>query len=113
MSVTPGIVDTDIQRLVREQREYSAQALPSDFVAIRVDLSTDKDTLDPAMYNFLVDLHSQGKLLHPDQPAATFVKLAMEGIPPEVRGQTVAWDNPYVKGASSSVESHGAKSTLK
>lgn len=111
MSVTPGIVDTDMQRLVREQREYSAQTLSSDFVAIRVDLFTDKDTLDPEMYDFLVDLHSQGKLLHPDQPAATFAKLAVEGIPPEVRGQTVAWDSTYVKGISSSVESHVTKST--
>lgn len=44
------------------------------------------------MYNLLVDMHKQGKMLHPDQPAATFVKLAVDGIPQEIRGKTVAWD---------------------
>lgn len=44
------------------------------------------------MYNLLVVMHEQGKMLHPDQPAATFVKLAVDGIPQEIRGKTVAWD---------------------
>ena len=49
------------------------------------------------MYDLLVDLHKHGKLLHPDKPAAAFVKLATEGIPEEIRGQTIAWDHDLIR----------------
>jgi hypothetical protein len=49
------------------------------------------------MYHFLVDIHKQGNLLHPDQPAASLVKLALDGIPQDIRGQVVAWDDDRVK----------------
>jgi len=45
------------------------------------------------MYNHLVDMYKQGKLLHPGQPAASFVKIAVDEIPQEIRGPTMAWDD--------------------
>jgi hypothetical protein len=54
----------------------------------------DKDSMDKAQYNWLVDLHKNGQLLHPDKPAASFAKLAVNGIPKEVIGKVVPWDDP-------------------
>lgn len=50
--------------------------------------------MDKAQYDWLVDLHKDGQLLHPDKPAASFAKLVVNGIPEEVIGKVVPWDDP-------------------
>lgn len=100
VSITPGIVDTGIQKLVREQRKFSQPAICSILCITYIKQSftvADKDTLDPETYDFLTNLHEQGKMLLPDQPAASFVKLATDGIPQEIMGQTISWDDLRIK----------------
>lgn len=48
-------------------------------------------------HKWLSDLHAKGELLSPDLPASTFVKLALHGIPKDVAGKMVYWDDPRVK----------------
>lgn len=45
------------------------------------------------MRAWLNDLHEKGKLLKPHQPAAAFTKLALEGVPSEIVGKVVKWDD--------------------
>ncbi|KAL6229008.1 hypothetical protein BDW75DRAFT_225838 [Aspergillus navahoensis] len=74
--LAPGIVDTGIQKAVRDEHQ---QTMPED------------------QYKWLADLHAKGELLSPDLPASTFVKLALHGIPKDVAGKMVYWNDPRVK----------------
>jgi hypothetical protein len=47
-------------------------------------------------YKWLLDLHTQGKLLRPDQPASSFVHLVLNGIASQFNGQVVAWDDAEI-----------------
>jgi hypothetical protein len=58
---------------------------------------TDKATMPPEQYNWLNDMYEKGELVNPEKPASTFAKLALRGVPPEVRGKVVAWDDKLVK----------------
>jgi hypothetical protein len=48
-------------------------------------------------YKWLADLHAKGQMLSPDQPASTFVKLALHGIPQAAAGKALYWNDPRVK----------------
>lgn len=54
---------------------------------------TDKKDMPTDQHEWTVGLYERGELLRPDQPAASFVKLALHGIPSTVVGQMVEWDD--------------------
>jgi hypothetical protein len=58
----------------------------------------EKANLPPEQYAWLDGLHKSKKLLDPAEPARSFVKLALNGIPRGVNGQVVAWDDIRIVG---------------
>ncbi|ETN36193.1 uncharacterized protein HMPREF1541_08470 [Cyphellophora europaea CBS 101466] len=73
LCITPGIVDSGMQRHVRDN---------------------EKSNLPPDQYKWLASLHAEGKLLRPEEPAGSFVKLALGGVPKVLNGLVVPWDDP-------------------
>ncbi|OAL45656.1 NAD(P)-binding protein [Pyrenochaeta sp. DS3sAY3a] len=77
LSITPGIVESGLQKEVREEHQANMPA---------------------EQYNWLVDMKAKGQLLHPKQPASTFAHLAINGVPADLNGQVVPWDDNRVRG---------------
>ncbi|OQV01807.1 hypothetical protein CLAIMM_07099 [Cladophialophora immunda] len=75
LCLTPGIVDSGMQAEVREEH---------------------KSRMPAEQYNWLTALHANGELLRPEAPASTFVRLALTGIPKDLNGQVIAWDDDRV-----------------
>lgn len=44
----------------------------------------------------MTELHEKGELVHPDRIAVTYVKLARAGIPQEIVGKMVEWDDERI-----------------
>lgn len=44
-------------------------------------------------HNWLTSLYSKGGLLRAEQPASSFVKLALNGIPKSLNGKVIPWDD--------------------
>ncbi|KAF5625176.1 uncharacterized protein FTJAE_10073 [Fusarium tjaetaba] len=70
MAITPGAVDTEMQTGLREE-----------------------GTASPELQKFLDALKAEGRLLKPEEPAAAFAKLVETGIPKDLNGQTVYWED--------------------
>ncbi|KIY04077.1 uncharacterized protein Z520_00769 [Fonsecaea multimorphosa CBS 102226] len=73
--IRPGIVDTGLQKEVRDELQNS---------------------LPEKTYTWLKGIHDRGELLRPDQPARTFVAFALGGIPEELTGKVVDWNDPKI-----------------
>lgn len=50
-------------------------------------------TASPELQKFLNALKAEGRLLKPEEPAAAFAKLVEIGIPKDLNGQTVYWED--------------------
>ncbi|KAF5725012.1 hypothetical protein FMUND_250 [Fusarium mundagurra] len=70
IAITPGAVDTDMQTGLREE-----------------------GTVSPEVQKFLNALKAEGRLLKPEEPAAAFAKLVETGIPKDLNGRTVYWED--------------------
>ncbi|RKL26379.1 hypothetical protein BFJ72_g13775 [Fusarium proliferatum] len=70
IAITPGAVDTEMQTGLREE-----------------------GTVSPELQKFLNALKAEGRLLKPEEPAAAFAKLVEIGIPKDLNGQTVYWED--------------------
>lgn len=96
LCICPGIVDTGMQRQVRENREFSMSAFGAEADNLRT-IFPDKKTMPPEFYKFLEDLYHNKELLRPEQPAATYVRMALEGIPTDAVGKVLDWDDQRIK----------------
>ena len=76
LSVAPGIVDTSMQ------------------VNIRENVGKDMTSEDHAMFK---DLKESNKLLDSNVPATVYSKLALNGIPVDVNGKYLSFDDPILK----------------
>lgn len=74
VSVAPGVVDTNMQIDIRNQY---------------------KDAIIPEVYQKYVDLYNSGKLLNPMDVAVVYCKLVIDGIPDEVDGKYVRWNEIF------------------
>lgn len=90
--ITPGIVDTGMQKEVRDHRK-SMLCLR---ILVLIRIQADQNNLPIEQYNWLKDLYAKGGLLRPEQPARSFVHLAVNGIPPEIVGTVVPWDDSRI-----------------
>lgn len=54
---------------------------------------TDKSNMSAEQHNWLSSLYSNGGLLRAEQPASSFVKLALNGIPKSLNGKVIPWDD--------------------
>ncbi|KAG4261441.1 short chain dehydrogenase [Fusarium proliferatum] len=70
IAITPGAVDTEMQTGLREE-----------------------GTVSPELQKFLNALKAEGRLLKPEEPAGAFAKLVETGIPKDLNGQTVYWED--------------------
>ncbi|KAF4420534.1 short-chain dehydrogenase [Fusarium acutatum] len=70
VAITPGAVDTEMQSGLREE-----------------------GTASPEVQKFLDALKAEGRLLKPEEPAVAFAKLVETGIPKDLNGQTVYWED--------------------
>jgi hypothetical protein len=53
--------------------------------------------MPPEFYKFLEDLYHNKELLRPEQPAATYVRMTLEGIPTDAVGKVLDWDDQRIK----------------
>lgn len=74
VSVAPGIVDTEMQADIREKY---------------------KDVIIPSAHQKYVDLYKSGKLLKPHDVASIYCRLMFEGIPHQVDGKYVRWNEIF------------------
>lgn len=51
-------------------------------------------------YKWLSELHAKGGLLPPERPASSFVRLAVDGIPKDLNGLVVGWDDARISSAA-------------
>ncbi|KAI1816153.1 short-chain dehydrogenase [Poronia punctata] len=70
VAISPGKVDTDMQKFIREQGQTG---------------------MAPDVYASFVAEHEEGKLLRPDQPGTVIAKLAV-GALPSFNGKHYRWD---------------------
>ncbi|KAI9374427.1 short-chain dehydrogenase [Aspergillus egyptiacus] len=70
MSIDPGMVDTEIQRQIRE------------------DLAT---TMDSQLHSVFTSVHEGGKLLQPEQPGHVMAKLVIDA-PQSLTGKFLVWN---------------------
>ncbi|KAK5026927.1 hypothetical protein LTS07_007226 [Exophiala sideris] len=75
LSVTPGIAESGLQKQMREEL---------------------KDKLRPDMHKMLSGLHARGELLKPEQPGSTLARLAVQGVPKEISGQMLPWNDDRI-----------------
>ncbi|KAI9688742.1 MAG: hypothetical protein M1822_001099 [Bathelium mastoideum] len=75
VAIRPGVVDTDMQRNIREKHHDKMDA---------------KDTKK------FQDLHSSGGLLKPEQPGNVMARLALEATP-DLSGRFISWQDPELK----------------
>ena len=47
-------------------------------------------------YEWLSTAHARGEMLKPEQPASSFTRLVVNGIPPDLKGQVIAWDDARI-----------------
>lgn len=94
--VTPGAVDTGLQKEVREKRRCPDVHVYRNL--INKMFCADKENFPEHMYKWLDDLHKAGGLLKPEQPGGSLGKLAMNGIPTELSGQLIPWDDIRISG---------------
>ncbi|TPX70336.1 hypothetical protein SpCBS45565_g01734 [Spizellomyces sp. 'palustris'] len=71
VALRPGVVDTDMQTLIRE---------------------TGRTAMGDASHDQFVQFKEQGKLLHPDVPGYVIAKLALDA-PKELSGQFISWND--------------------
>ncbi len=71
IAVRPGVVDTDMQKQLREVHS-----------SIMAQKDNDK----------FIGLHASGKLLKPEQPGPVIAKLALDH-PADLNGQYVDWES--------------------
>ncbi|OQD73632.1 hypothetical protein PENDEC_c014G05747 [Penicillium decumbens] len=71
VSIRPGIVDTDMQRELRDDHGSN--------------MSTD-------MHSKFTTIHKNGKLLKPEQPGHVMAKLVLDA-PKEISGKFLSWDD--------------------
>ncbi|KAL1747730.1 hypothetical protein HDZ31DRAFT_80292 [Schizophyllum fasciatum] len=74
VAVRPGVVDTEMQRVIRDTGAGHMQDRHQGFVQI----------------------HAEGKLVKPEQPAQILAALAL-GVPKELSGRFLSWDGDEVK----------------
>ena len=74
IAVRPGVVDTDMQKQLRE---------------VHSSIMDQKDN------DKFIGLHASGKLLKPEQPGHVIAKLALDP-PTELNGQYVDWESKEV-----------------
>ena len=75
LAVRPGVVDTEMQRDIRE---------------------VHVQTMDGEEGGKFVSLHEEGRLLSPELPGHVIAKLALEA-PRELSGRFLSWDSPELK----------------
>ncbi|KAJ3179521.1 hypothetical protein HDU85_004794 [Gaertneriomyces sp. JEL0708] len=71
VALRPGVVDTEMQRVIREQ---------------------GKAAMGDDSHAFFVQKHMDGQLLHPDVPGHVIAMLALSA-PKELTGQFLSWDD--------------------
>ncbi|KAF7596472.1 hypothetical protein BBP40_001344 [Aspergillus hancockii] len=71
ISVRPGMVDTEMQRELREEHAT---------------------TLEPQVHSKFTTVHKEGKLLKPEQPGHVMAKLALDA-PKELSGKFLSWND--------------------
>ncbi|PLN82627.1 NAD(P)-binding protein [Aspergillus taichungensis] len=71
VSIRPGMVDTDMQRELREDH---------------------KTSLEPQVYAKFATVHKDGKLLKPEQPGHVMAKLVLDA-PRELTGKFLSWND--------------------
>ncbi len=84
VSVRPGVVDTDMQALIRRE---GAKTMPS------------------KMADYFLNLKKQGALEHPRVPARSIAWLALKA-PSELSGKFVEYDDPRIAGPANSLFGH-------
>ena len=94
LCLTPGIVDSGMQTQVREER--NAHSSLQRYICTQIDKRADKENMSAESYNWLSSMHAQGELLRPEQPASSFVRLALKGVPKELNGKVIKWDNARI-----------------
>lgn len=77
ISVRPGVVDTEMQRAIREEHHQTMSA---------------EDRVKFAGF------HEKGELLRPEQPGRVIAKLAVEGDVKELNGRFVSWNDEVLAG---------------
>lgn len=75
VSVAPGVVDTDMQRRIRDEF---------------------KDKMSEDGHDRFVQLFAKGELVDPMVVGKTYCRLAVEGVPSAVQGEYVRWNDPGV-----------------
>jgi hypothetical protein len=60
-------------------------------------MNTDGNGMPTEQYNWLKQLHDTKGLVEPEQPASTFARLALHGVPEECKGEVVPWDDLRVR----------------
>jgi hypothetical protein len=63
-------------------------------------VGVDKSNMGTEQYDWLFSLHTEGELLRPEQPAHSFVTLALKGVPKSLNGMVISWDDPRIEGGS-------------
>lgn len=56
----------------------------------------DQSSLPKEQYEWLRGMYSRGEMLSPGQPAGAFTGLVVNGIPEELNGQTVEWNDARI-----------------
>jgi len=91
--VTPGIVNTDMQKEVRDERKFPGQITwTNNSLMIQ-----DENRMPTEQYNWLKQLHDSGGLVQPEQSASTFARLVLYGVPEECKGEVVPWNDLRVR----------------
>jgi NAD(P)-dependent dehydrogenase (short-subunit alcohol dehydrogenase family) len=75
VSVRPGVVDTEMQRAIREEHNK---------------------TMSPSDQEKFHGLHKEGKLVRPEQPGTVIANLAVSGTT-ELSGKFLSWDDGSLK----------------
>jgi NAD(P)-dependent dehydrogenase (short-subunit alcohol dehydrogenase family) len=96
LCICPGIVDTEMQMQVRENPEFSMSVFGAEADNLRT-IFPDKKPMPPEFYKFLEDLYHNKELLCPEQLTATYVRMALEGIPTDAVGKVLDWDDQRIQ----------------
>lgn len=76
VSIAPGVVDTEMQMDIRDK--FGSH-------------------MDPAALQRFTQLHETGQLLPPEVPGSIFANLALQGIPPDLSGKYLRYNDPALK----------------
>ena len=97
LCVTPGIVDSGMQAQVREERKWFVEVVGWKMI---LTVSLDESDMGAKQYEWLSSLHAKGELLRPEQPAGSFARLALEGIPTPLNGLVISWNDSSINGGT-------------